>query len=479
MSTYASANITSVGLIYNSIFSDARSLYSEDCLYANVWTKPQTGDAKKAVLVWIYGGGFTSGASSYAGYTGANLAAEQDVVVVSFNYRLNILGFPGSPTTPANVAFLDQRLAVEWVRDNIENFGGDASRITLFGQSAGGWSVDAYNYAWASDPIAAGFIPESGTVFSWGLPTAKTAAASAWYNVSAAVGCGDAKSDPATVLSCMRSKSASTILNAVPQGTGTSSILGAFGPTADETTVFTNYSSRTPSKRPVLLGSTNYEGGLFRTTLALAGTIYPDIFWDVFNLQEFTCPAGIRANASVSAGVPTWRYRYFGVFPNTAISTEAGAFHSAELPILFNTAPAVPDATAEEISIGKYMRGAWATFAKDPTNGLTTYGWPSYSVSNASLIRLAFNNVTGTNAVNPSLYDANCAFVDISSTNPNSYTIPPGADGTATSTGTSTPSGTGSPTTSSTTPTKSASAGSKLSGSFSLVVLAVAAACSL
>ncbi|KAF4614294.1 hypothetical protein G7Y89_g15443 [Cudoniella acicularis] len=436
------ANVTEIALEIETIFGDQRGLYSEDCLYINVWTKPQTGDAMKAVLVWIYGGGFNSGASSYAGYNGANIVAQEDVIVVSFNYRLSILGFPGSPATTNNLAFLDQRLAVEWVRDNIANFGGDPSRITLFGQSAGAFSVDAYSYAWTSDPIAAGFISESGTVFSWGLPDTKAEAAAAWYNVSAAVGCGNSSSDAATVLACMRSTSYTTIMNAIPPANGVQSeILGYFGPTVDETVVFSNYSSKTPAKVPMIIGNNDYEGGLFRTEFAVEGEIFPDIFWDDFNLQEFTCPAGIRANASVSASNPTWRYRYFGVFPDTAISSEAGAYHSAELPILFDTAPSSPPATTEEIAIGNYMRGAWAAFAKDPVNGLTTYGWPSYSASNDSLIRLAYNNLTGTNAVNPSVYDANCIYVNVSNVDPNAYTAILGPSTTATSSGSSKPTG--------------------------------------
>jgi len=411
----AAANVTAVGV---SVFTllGTPDKYSEDCLSLNVWTKPQTGDAKKAVLVWIYGGAFTSGSSAVPGYNGANIAELEDVVVVSMNYRLSILGFPGSPSSPNNLAFLDQRLAVEWVRDNIENFGGDPSRITLFGQSAGGASVDFYSYAWDSDPIAAGFIPESGNVFGWGLPNSKASGTAAWFNVSGTLGCGDASSDPADVLSCMRKQNYTAILNAIPPSTGTGSILGLFGPTVDETVVFSNYSQRIPANRPMLIGNNNYEAGIFRTEFAIAGTFFSDAFWDDFNLQEFTCPIGIRANASVAANNPTWRYRYFGVFPDMAISSEAGTYHIAEVPILFDTVPASPGPTEAEISIANYMRGAWAAFAKDPVSGLTNYGWPTYNTSQDTLIRLAYDNITGPNLINPYRYDADCVFVNISST---------------------------------------------------------------
>jgi cholinesterase len=80
----ASANITSAGVTVLGVLSNSDAKYSEDCLYLNVWTKPQTGDAKKAVLVWIYGGAFSGGSSSIPAYNGANIAGQEDVIVVSF-----------------------------------------------------------------------------------------------------------------------------------------------------------------------------------------------------------------------------------------------------------------------------------------------------------------------------------------------------------------------------------------------------------
>ncbi len=80
----AAANITAAGVQVLEILSNNNAKYSEDCLNLNVWTKPQTGDVKKAVLVWIYGGGFNGGSSSIPGYNGANIANLEDVVVVSF-----------------------------------------------------------------------------------------------------------------------------------------------------------------------------------------------------------------------------------------------------------------------------------------------------------------------------------------------------------------------------------------------------------
>ena len=121
---------------------------SEDCLSLNVAT-PAADDGGRPVLVWIHGGGFQTGSGSIPWYHGTTLARRADVVVVSINYRLGALGFthlagtelgeghPGS----GNLGLLDQVAALQWVQDNIENFGGDPGNVTIFGESAGGMSV--------------------------------------------------------------------------------------------------------------------------------------------------------------------------------------------------------------------------------------------------------------------------------------------------------------------------------------------------
>ena len=205
---------------------------SEDCLFINVWSKPQSGSLKKPVLVWVYGGGFTSGGTNTSSYSGQYFADSEDVVFVSFNYRLSIFGFPGAPGLTQNAGLLDQRLAVEWVRDNVAAFGGDPERITIFGQSAGGASVDYYNYAWVDDPIIAGSIMQSGTAVSFGnrLPES---ASKAWFTTAGKAGCGNSSAEAERVLSCMRQQSMEKLLHAEAPGSGLASILGNFGPTID------------------------------------------------------------------------------------------------------------------------------------------------------------------------------------------------------------------------------------------------------
>jgi para-nitrobenzyl esterase len=121
---------------------------SEDCLYLNVWTDARSPKTPRPVMVWIYGGGFTSGAGSVEIYDGAALAHE-GVVVVNFNYRVGPFGFLAYPAlaresahhSAGNYALLDQIAALRWVQRNISAFGGDPGHVTIFGQSAGAASV--------------------------------------------------------------------------------------------------------------------------------------------------------------------------------------------------------------------------------------------------------------------------------------------------------------------------------------------------
>ena len=113
---------------------------SEDCLTLNIWT-PAADDEKRPVMFWIHGGAYISGGSAYEFYDGLALAKRGNIVVVTINYRLGALGFSYIPDITINAGILDQALALNWVHDNIETFGGDPDNITIFGESAGGYSV--------------------------------------------------------------------------------------------------------------------------------------------------------------------------------------------------------------------------------------------------------------------------------------------------------------------------------------------------
>jgi cholinesterase len=343
------------------------------------------------------------------------------VIENMYSYRLNIFGFPGSPSTANNLGLLDQRLALEWVRDNVEAFGGDLSRITLFGQSAGGASVDYFTFAWTEDPIVSGFIPESGTAGAFSQLTANSSAA-LWYTVTSAVGCGNSTTSSSdAVLACMRNiTDFNTILGAIPKSTtGAVFASGSFGPTVDETVVFSDYVSRALAgnfvQAPVLIGNANYEGGLFQLIAEIAGADLPQSFWNGTFQNLFNCGAALRANMSVYNNLPIWRYRYFGEFPNLNLSTtqDLGAYHASELPIIFGIPPfgeGIPENTPAELDLMKYIRGAWASFAKDPINGLKggNYSWPTYQPGGQNLVRLGYNDTTGSNLALGQLYDSAC-----------------------------------------------------------------------
>src|SRR5690606_19605900 len=115
---------------------------SEDCLHLTVWT-PALDKRKRPVVIWLHGGAWQSGGGAPDWYSGEKLAALGDIVVVAPNYRLAALGWLYVPGMQANLGLLDQEAAIQWVVDNIENFGGDPSAITLMGQSAGGSCIAA------------------------------------------------------------------------------------------------------------------------------------------------------------------------------------------------------------------------------------------------------------------------------------------------------------------------------------------------
>ena len=145
----------------------------EDCQRINVWTSSIKGGSKLPVMVWLHGGGFSEGSSQeQAGYDGANLARDHGVVVVSLNHRLNVLGFLDLSAYGAkyahsgNVGMMDIVKALEWVKKNIANFGGDPSNVTIFGQSGGGGKVTTLMAMPSAKGLFHKAIVQSGSIFS-------------------------------------------------------------------------------------------------------------------------------------------------------------------------------------------------------------------------------------------------------------------------------------------------------------------------
>ncbi|OBT67123.1 hypothetical protein VE03_04435 [Pseudogymnoascus sp. 23342-1-I1] len=412
-------NLSAAGLATVAQLTRGNNDTSEDCLTINVWTKPQTGEKKKAVVIWVNGKGYTTGASSDPVYDGQFIVNEHDIILVTFNYRMNIFGFPGNYHGTTNIGLLDERLAVEWVRDNIAGFGGDPARITLIGDSAGAGLVDLYSFAFVNDPIISGMGLLSGTPSlrgwesdSWDKATRD------WNSVTCDICRMGTETDPAEVLACMRNKTTAEITAAIPIN---SSPYGtkAFFPNTDGKVVFSEYYELTRvgnfTKVPLLIGSTDDEMAYHRTMATVFAPSYgygnTDYEWE--DLSYYTCPASDRAERTAALDVPTWRYGYFGDFKDARLTTAAHGriHHGSDVLLIFGTA-LVPGVTqdADEIKLAKYARGALAAFAKNPKTGLKTYGWPLYNPKTRSLVQLGKDNKVGTFAVTPAAFDKGCDY---------------------------------------------------------------------
>ncbi|XP_064130009.1 cocaine esterase [Loxodonta africana] len=182
---------------------------SEDCLYLSVYTPAHTREGTKLpVMVWIHGGALVLGMASM--YDGSALVAFEDVVVVTIQYRLGILGFfsTGDKHATGNWGYLDQVAALRWVQQNIAHFGGDPGRVTIFGESAGGTCVSSHILSPMSQGLFHGAIMESGVAVLPGLIANSSDMVSTMVaNLSA---CGQVDSE--ALVSCLRGKSEEEIL---------------------------------------------------------------------------------------------------------------------------------------------------------------------------------------------------------------------------------------------------------------------------
>jgi para-nitrobenzyl esterase len=196
---------------------------TEDCLFMNIWTRDLRPARPAPVIVWLPTGGFTAASANFAATNGRRLAEETGTVVVSPNYRLGPLGFLAHSAlaqedalhpSSGNYGLLDQQAALRWVRDNIASFGGDPTKVTLAGTSAGGTSVGLHLVAPASGGLFQRAVLQSAHLATLRLTTHDEfmATGDAWV---AALGC----TNPLQVIVCMRSKSLSQVLTAMPVGT--------------------------------------------------------------------------------------------------------------------------------------------------------------------------------------------------------------------------------------------------------------------
>jgi para-nitrobenzyl esterase len=188
---------------------------TEDCLFLNVWrpANAHPGD-RLPVYFWIHGGGLLNGSSNQ--HDGTFIVQNTRILVVSINYRLGVFGFLAHPALTSeagqsgNYGLMDQQAALQWVQRNIAAFGGDPRRVTIGGESAGGWSVCAHLSAPGSQGLFARAIIESGSCPSQTLARAEATGTS----IAQSLGCADA----ATAAQCLRAQSAVRLLDAPPAG---------------------------------------------------------------------------------------------------------------------------------------------------------------------------------------------------------------------------------------------------------------------
>lgn len=167
--------------VFRSWAADPAPEMSEDVLGLNIWT-PGLDDRKRPVMVWLHGGGFQTGSGSSRAYEGVNLANRGDVVVVTINHRLNAFGYlylAGVSDDPryadsGNVGTLDMVQALEWVRDNIANFGGNPDNVTIFGESGGGRKVTVLNAMGMAEGLFDRAIVQSGSSITFRTPEQAT-----------------------------------------------------------------------------------------------------------------------------------------------------------------------------------------------------------------------------------------------------------------------------------------------------------------
>ena len=229
---------------------------NEDCLYLNLYTPPGRGDRGLPVLFMIHGGGLTTGAGDQ--HDGSLIVTTDHIIVVSINYRLGPFGFltiPGLGTTAStangNYGLLDQEAALRWVHRNIAAFGGDPAKVTIDGESAGGWSVCALLTSPPARGLFRGAIMQSGSCASRSPADAQAAGLA----FAKQAGCPD----PATVPACLRALPETTLLSASASYSAEFTYGGPELPVADAPAVAAGNYARVP----LLIGYNHDEGRTF------------------------------------------------------------------------------------------------------------------------------------------------------------------------------------------------------------------------
>lgn len=371
---------------------------SEDCLYLNVWTGARTSKEKRPVLVWIYGGGFSSGGAACPIYDGEALAAK-GIVIVSINYRVGIFGFFAHPElsretgSSGNYGLMDQIAALQWVKKNIASFGGDPANVTIAGQSAGSFSVNCL----VASPLAAGLfnkaIAESGASFVTDrLSTRLKDAEGNGKKLAASIGANTLKDLRAIPAAELLKKGTwisapiidgkvlpSTIAEIFKDGkqndvallTGWNQDEGLlFGPvqTAEEYRKQMGVQFGANADRILEFYPAKDDAEAARSQLDLSRD-------QIFGMQQF-----VWATIQSSQNKKVYVYRFTRKVPARGEYIKYGAFHTGEVPYAFNNLKFVDRPwEAQDHELAELMSDYWVNFVRsgDPNRkGLPE--WPVY-----------------------------------------------------------------------------------------------------
>ena len=395
---------------------------SEDCLYLNVWTPAKTAGEKRAVMVWIYGGGFAGGATSVRVYDGTNFA-KKGVVLVSVAYRLGAFGFLAHPELSkesgkgsGNYGLQDMIAGLRWVKDNIAQFGGDPANVTIFGESAGGIAVSMLSASPAAKGLFAKAISESGGALQPPLTSNEGGQTTPTLTLAEKRGTAFFAKIGAANLAAARAVSA----EAIQKATG-AALSSGFWPVADGNVIpgdlYVLYEQGKFNDTPVLIGTNSDEGALF-----VPGPTKPAAFEDTVRAgfgaksdrlltaypHENDAQALAVARNSVRDSLfawPTWAWAHLQTqhgkakafvyyFDHRTPQSPNGATHAAELGYVFGNLAPPPGGSLrpEDSKMSELIMTYWTNFAKtgDP-NGTGLPSWPAFGKSNEAVMFLDAN----------------------------------------------------------------------------------------
>jgi para-nitrobenzyl esterase len=385
---------------------------SEDCLTLNIWTPAKAANEKLPVLVWIHGGGFSSGSASVPIYEGAALAAK-GVVFVGINYRLGVLGFLAHPELTAespnhasgNYGLMDQIAALKWVRDNIAAFGGDPNAITISGQSAGAAAVVDLDVSPLSKGLYARAIAQSGAGLDLPVRTLGEAEQR---------GVEFAKSKGASSIAALRAMPADAFVMQGPEMLAFSPIADGFVlPDTPKKLLAEGRFNDTPFLTGLVADEASAFGPFYASTLAPADC-------DAFFSRTFGTSAAAFRDAYATKGdcgeavkqvlrdrgvagtvfwasarqmtsrQPVFVYLYNHTEPGPNAARYA-SFHSSEIPYVFGTLDKSPERgfTAADRAIADTMSAYWLNFLKTGNpNGTGLAQWPAFDASTMQIMDL-------------------------------------------------------------------------------------------